>query len=116
MPADLSSKTQKKVLQLQLEINNLKEETTENKPASSKINEQIKNRELAIEQLVQEDSGRKAEILQDKINKSKVAKTIVEETEVEEVISVTPDNKADLVEKYKLSDEQAKDLFYETYD
>ena len=83
LPDNLSSKAQKTVLQLELEISDLKKQKTENGPASSAINEEIKNRELAIEQVVKEDQaagGMKAELLQKKVVASQAIKNIQEQT------------------------------------
>jgi len=113
LPDNLSSKAQKSVLQLELEISDLKKQKTENGPASSAINEEIKNRELAIEQLVKEDQaagGMKAELLQKKVVASQAIKNIQEQNPDGEVIVLDDSNKEEVTNKFNLDEQQKKEL------
>ena len=113
LPDNLSSKAQKTVLQLELEISDLKKQKTENGPASSAINEEIKNRELAIEQVVKEDQaagGMKAELLQKKVVASQAIKNIQEQNPDGKVIVLDDSNKEEVTNEYKLDEKQKKEL------
>jgi len=113
LPDNLSSKAQKTVLQLELEISDLKKQKTENGPASSAIQEEIKNREEAIKVVVKEDvatGGMKAELLQKKINASKAIKNIKEQNSDGDVIVLEDSNFEEVTNKYKLDEQQKKEL------
>ena len=113
LPDNLSSKAQKTVLQLELEISDLKKQKTENGPASSAIQEEIKNREQAIEQVVKEDQaagGMKAELLQKKVVASQAIKNIQEQNPDGEVIVLDDSNREEVTNEYKLDEKQKKEF------
>jgi|TARA_R110000824_G_scaffold142125_1_gene309041 hypothetical protein len=112
LPDNLSSKAIKTVLQLELEISNLKKQLTKNSPASSAIKQEIKDREIAIEVAVKKDQktgGMKAELLEKKIIKSKAIKNVEEQGDAQVIITDSR-NQNEILDEYNLTEKQRKEF------